>query len=56
MITGNLVGADPDGNTVTQLLEGKINVPLTTYFTVGNTPLPAQIVERIEQDEDVSRA
>lgn len=54
IITGNLFGTEPDESIVTRLLEGKIAIPLTTYFTVGTTALPPQIVERIEKDEEVS--
>ncbi|KAK8081691.1 hypothetical protein PG996_000472 [Apiospora saccharicola] len=53
IITGNLFGIEPDEGVVTRLLEGKIAIPLTTYFTVGTVPLPPQIVERIEKDEEI---
>jgi hypothetical protein len=54
IVTGNLFGANQNDETVHKLLNGGINVPLSTYFTVGTTPLPQPIVARIEQDEDVS--
>ncbi|KAH8675938.1 CwfJ C-terminus 1-domain-containing protein-like protein [Xylariales sp. PMI_506] len=53
IVTGNLFGAEDDHETVKRLLNGDIKVPLSTYFTVGTTPLPPQVIERIEQDEDV---
>lgn len=56
IITGNLFAADQDDDIIHKLLAGGINVPLTTYFTVGTTPLPQLIVARVEQDEDVSIA
>lgn len=36
---------------MTELLSGKIEVPVTTYFTVGTNALPDRIVERIAKDE-----
>ncbi|KAI0200265.1 CwfJ C-terminus 1-domain-containing protein-like protein [Astrocystis sublimbata] len=53
IVTGNLFAADQDEGTLNQLLNGTIRVPLTTYFTVGTTPLPRAVVERIEKDEDI---
>ena len=51
LVTGNLFAEDDE--TVADLLAGKISIPLPTYFTVGTTPLPQSIIERIEKDEDV---
>jgi hypothetical protein len=48
---GNLFAEDNEA--VSELLEGKIIVPLPTYFTVGLNPLPPRIVEKIEKDEEV---
>ncbi|KAK8050436.1 CwfJ C-terminus 1-domain-containing protein-like protein [Apiospora phragmitis] len=53
IITGNLFSIDQDESVITRLLEGKIAVPLTTYFTVGTIALPPQIVERIEKNEEI---
>ncbi|KAI0125853.1 CwfJ C-terminus 1-domain-containing protein-like protein [Xylariales sp. AK1849] len=53
IITGNLFGDGEDESTVLRLLNGEIRVPLSTYFTVGTSPLPPQVVERIEKDEDI---
>jgi RNAse (barnase) inhibitor barstar len=50
--TGNLFAEDDDA--VSDLLTGKITIPLTTYFTVGTRPLPQRIIEKIEKDEEVS--
>ncbi|KAF6842639.1 cwfJ domain-containing protein [Colletotrichum musicola] len=52
IVTGDLFGAEDDG-TVDSLLRGDIKVPLPTYFTVGTTPLPPQIVAKIEADEEI---
>jgi hypothetical protein len=51
IITGNLFAEDDDA--VSDLLAGKITVPLSTYFTVGTSPLPKRIIEKIEKDEEV---
>ncbi|KAI3323357.1 CwfJ C-terminus 2-domain-containing protein-like protein [Xylariaceae sp. AK1471] len=53
IVTGNLFAVDQDDETINKLLNGEINVPLSTYFTVGTTPLPQPVVARIEQDEDI---
>ncbi|KAK6841540.1 hypothetical protein PG987_002400 [Apiospora arundinis] len=53
IITGNLFSAEQDEDLITRLLDGKIAVPLTTYFTVGTHALPPQIVERIEKNEEI---
>lgn len=38
---------------ITALLQGNISVPLPTYFTIGDRPLPTRIVEKIEADDEV---
>ncbi|KAI0863833.1 CwfJ C-terminus 2-domain-containing protein-like protein [Xylaria cubensis] len=53
IITGNLFAAEQDDEILYKLLNGAIRIPLSTYFTVGTTPLPQTIVERIEKDEDI---
>jgi len=52
IVAGNLFSED--NGAVSDLLAGKIAVPLPTYFTVGTTPLPPQIIEKIEKDEEVN--
>lgn len=54
IVAGNLFAEDDD--TVGELLNGAIQVPLPTYFTVGTTPLPPRIIEKIEKDEEVQIA
>lgn len=51
IVTGNLFAEDDDG--VSDLLAGKIEIPLSTYFTVGNTALPQRIIDKLATDEDV---
>ncbi|KAL8999218.1 MAG: hypothetical protein Q9169_001883 [Polycauliona sp. 2 TL-2023] len=43
-----------DGNDidVSALINGKIDIPLPTYFTVGKTPLPTSVIEKLEQSDD----
>ena len=53
IITGNLFGVDQDKEAASRLLSGQIAVPLSTYFTVGTNPLPEEVIERVEKDEDV---
>ena len=47
IITGNLFGVEQDKEAVSRLLSGKINVPLSTYFTVGTNPLPEEVVNLV---------
>jgi hypothetical protein len=52
IVAGNLFSEDND--VVVNLLAGKIEIPLPTYFTVGTSPLPGRIIEKLERDEEVS--
>lgn len=54
LVSGNLFSADD--NAVTDLLAGKIVIPLPTYFTVGSKALPQRIIDKIEKDEEVMRS
>ncbi|PQE29264.1 putative meiotically up-regulated protein [Rutstroemia sp. NJR-2017a BBW] len=51
IVAGNLFDGDDDA--VADLLAGRITVPLPTYFTVGTSPLPPRIIEKIEKDEEI---
>ncbi len=53
LVTGNLFS--DDDVAMKDLLEGKIVVPLPTYFTIGTSPLPQAIIEKIEKDEEVRK-
>lgn len=56
IVAGNLFAGAEDTeaeDTITDLLTGKIPIPLPTYFTVGSLPLPKRIIEKIEKDEEV---
>lgn len=51
IITGNLFSDDDEA--LSELLDGNINVPVSTYYTVGDKPLPQRVIDRLEKDEDV---
>ncbi|KAF4176118.1 hypothetical protein CNMCM7927_004341 [Aspergillus lentulus] len=56
IIVGDLFGdcsTEHELDEITALLQGNINVPLPTYFGLGNRPLPTRIVERIEANDEV---
>ncbi|KAF7875265.1 hypothetical protein EAF04_002437 [Stromatinia cepivora] len=56
IVAGNLFPGAEDteaDDTVTDLISGKIPIPLPTYFTVGSSPLPKRIIEKIEKDEEI---
>ncbi|KEI41105.1 uncharacterized protein L969DRAFT_86349 [Mixia osmundae IAM 14324] len=33
------------------LLDGEIDVPLSTYFSIGKTPLPASVQQRVDANQ-----
>ena len=41
-----------DEEAVLRLIEGKIKVPIPTYFTLGKQPLPQKVVEKLQASED----
>lgn len=49
-MAGNLFGIEDD-DSITDLLSGKIQVPVTTYFTVGTQALPERVVHKILNDD-----
>ncbi|KAF2968824.1 hypothetical protein GQX73_g4781 [Xylaria multiplex] len=51
--TGNLFAPGQDDGNVDKLINGTVRVPLSTYFTVGTTPLPQVVIERIQKGEDI---
>ncbi|CAG8956773.1 hypothetical protein HYFRA_00011162 [Hymenoscyphus fraxineus] len=51
LVTGNLFSEDND--EVSQLLDGRLTVPLPTYFTIGTNPLPARVIAKIEAEEEI---
>lgn len=56
ILVGNVFGdstTESELDEITALLSGTISVPLPTYFTLGDKPLPTRIVEKIEADDEV---
>lgn len=56
IIAGNLFSHPSDTNEserdqVKELLNGEIEVPLTTYFSLGSRPLPSEVVEKLTNNE-----
>lgn len=56
IIAGNLFSHPSDTNDgerdqVNKLISGEIEVPLTTYFSLGNRPLPVEVVEKLTSNE-----
>lgn len=52
IVSGDLFSEDDDA--VTDLLNGKITIPLPTYFTIGLNPFPQRVIDKLSTDEDVS--
>lgn len=44
--------SDEDDSNLLALINGEIEVPLPTYFTVGKYPLPSSVIEKLEQSDD----
>ncbi|CRG90727.1 CWF19-like protein 1 [Talaromyces islandicus] len=56
IVAGDLFGectSEEDLNQISGLLAGNIVVPLPTYFSVGNYPIPTRVVEKIEAADEV---
>lgn len=55
IVVGDLFAPESPENDkpVSDLLSGTIEIPVTTYFTVGAHALPSSIVERIVKDEEI---
>ncbi|KAE8145232.1 CwfJ C-terminus 2-domain-containing protein-like protein [Aspergillus avenaceus] len=56
IIAGDLFGdcaTEQELDEISALLQGSINVPLPTYFTLGSRSLPTRIIERIEANDEV---
>ncbi|KAF2195010.1 CwfJ domain-containing protein [Zopfia rhizophila CBS 207.26] len=56
LVVGNLFASpetatDEDAANIKSLIDGKIDVPLTIYFALGNHALPAAIIEKLESSD-----
>lgn len=56
VVAGDLFGdcsEDCEVQELSSLLQGAIQVPLPTYFTVGSREIPRRVVEKLEADDEV---
>ncbi|KAL2416740.1 hypothetical protein ABEF95_004394 [Exophiala dermatitidis] len=55
LIVGDLFGQDDASNLeeLELLLQGRINVPLPTYFTIGDLSFPEKVKAKLEGDDDL---
>jgi hypothetical protein len=56
VVVGDLFGdgsSEDESEQIIALLNGSLDVPLPTYFSVGNNPLPQLIVEKLEIADEV---
>jgi hypothetical protein len=53
IISGDLFSDNHEDEELSELLEGKIGIPISTYFTVGNRVLPPRVIEKLSKNEDV---
>lgn len=54
IVTGNLFAEGEEDDELAALLDGNIEIACPTYFTVGTTPLPARVVQKIEADDEIA--
>ncbi|CAM1506875.1 Fc.00g065160.m01.CDS01 [Cosmosporella sp. VM-42] len=52
ILTGDVFSSE-DNDAVDALLSGALEVPLPTYFTIGNHPLPPRIAAKVEAEEEI---
>ncbi|KAK2600265.1 hypothetical protein QQS21_004984 [Conoideocrella luteorostrata] len=53
ILTGDVFTPSTDDATISALLDGTLEVPLPTYFTIGTHSLPRPISSKIESDEEI---
>jgi len=56
IIVGDVFGSaadDTTSNDLQALITGQIHIPLTSYFTIGNSAFPDAVKAKLEVDEDV---
>ncbi|CAI7638471.1 unnamed protein product [Penicillium bialowiezense] len=56
MIVGDVFGdasSEEELAEISALIQGQIEVACPTYFSLGNRPLPSQVIKKIEADEEV---
>ncbi|KAF2876607.1 CwfJ C-terminus 1-domain-containing protein-like protein [Massariosphaeria phaeospora] len=57
LVVGNLFAAPgtetaEDEANVESLINGKIEIPFTVYFALGNSPLPTPVVQKLQSSDD----
>lgn len=52
LVTGNLFAQDGPVDELQALLSGQMTVPLPTYFTVGDYPLPKLVQDKLDASDD----
>lgn len=56
LVVGDVFGSGPDADTeLEELVNGSISVPLPTYFSVGDEPFPARMIQILESSDEVCR-
>ncbi|EFY90917.1 CwfJ domain protein [Metarhizium acridum CQMa 102] len=53
ILTGDVFTSDTDDKTISALLNGSLEVPLPTYFTIGTHSLPERIATKVEAGEEI---
>ena len=53
ILTGDVFTPSTDDDTISSLLNGSLQVPLPTYFTIGTHSLPPRVAEKVEADEEI---
>jgi hypothetical protein len=56
VVVGDLFGdgsREGESEQISALLNGSLVVPLPTYFSVGNNPLPKPVIEKLEIADEV---
>ncbi|KAI5466034.1 CwfJ C-terminus 1-domain-containing protein-like protein [Mariannaea sp. PMI_226] len=53
ILTGDVFTPSTDDESITALLNGTLQVPLPTYFTVASHALPPRIAAKVEADEEI---
>ncbi|OAQ72500.1 CWFJ domain-containing protein [Pochonia chlamydosporia 170] len=53
ILTGDVFTPSTDDATVSALLDGTLEVPLPTYFTIGTHSLPPRIATKVEAEEEI---
>lgn len=53
ILTGDVFTPTTDDELISSLMDGTLEVPLPTYFTLGTHPLPERIAAKVEADEEI---